>query len=141
MNTKTNLEIGRSLLDAINAGDLSGWEAALAEDFTFSYPGFREGGDREAAKAYNAGILAGVPDLHFDIQRTIAQGNTIVYQYMASGSHTAPLALPTGTVPPTGRKGNLPGVLISIVEAGKIVREESYWNQLELLIQLGLMDG
>jgi steroid delta-isomerase-like uncharacterized protein len=139
MNTQKDLEIGRALIDAVNAGDLSIWEAVLDEEFTCSYPGLREGGNRETAKAFNAGIMVGFPDLHFDVQRTIANGDTFVYQYMATATHTGPLELPTGTVPATGRKGGLPGVFITVVKDGKIVREESYWNQLELLAQLGLM--
>lgn len=139
MNTQKDLEIGRALLDAVNAGDLSGWEALLGEDFTCSYPAFREDANQQAAKAFNENILVAFPDLHFEVQRTFANGDTFAYQWVASATHTGPLALPTGPVPATGRSGAIPGVLISVVQDGKIVREETYWNQVELMVQLGLM--
>ena len=139
MNAQKDVEIGRALLDAFNSSDLSSWEAVLAEDFTFSYPGFREDANQQAAKAFNENILVAFPDLHFEIQRTFVNGNTLAYQWVSSGTHTGPLALPTGTVPATGRSGGSPGVLISVVQDGKIVREETYWDQVEMLTQLGLM--
>jgi steroid delta-isomerase-like uncharacterized protein len=139
MNAQTNLVTGRALLDALNAGDLSGWEAVLAEDYTAFYPSFRQGADRETTKAHNARMMAAMPDAHFDIQRTFADGDTVAYQWVVTGTHTGPLALPTGTVPATGRTAVVPGVLISTIKDGKIVQEEMYWNQVELLTQLGLM--
>ncbi|MFZ0548523.1 MAG: ester cyclase [Candidatus Promineifilaceae bacterium] len=137
MNAQTNVEIGKILFDSIREGDLSSWEAALSDDFTFSYPGLRDGGDKQAAKAFNQIFVVAVPDLTFEVQRTLTDGDTIVYQGVFGGTHTGPLALPTGTIPPTGRRGSVPGVLISVVRNGKIVREETYWNVLELMEQLG----
>jgi steroid delta-isomerase-like uncharacterized protein len=139
MNAQTNIEIGKILFDAVREGDLSSWEAALSDDFTFSYPGLREGGDKQAAKAFNEVFMTASPDLTFDIQRTVADGETIVYQGIFNATHTGPLALPTGTIPPTGRTASVPGVLISVVRDGKLVREETYWNLAELMAQLGLM--
>ncbi|MEZ4664909.1 MAG: ester cyclase [Caldilineaceae bacterium] len=140
MQTDTQIiQIGRALLDGLNAHDLSQWEAMLAEDYTGSYPGLRSGADRQIAKAYNAVFLPAFPDLHFEVERTIANGEVIVYQWMSTGTHSGPLQLPTGTIPATGRQGAVPGVLITTVKHGKIVREETYWNQVELLAQLGIM--
>jgi predicted ester cyclase len=67
------------------------------------------------------------------------KGDTVVYTWTGVGTHDGPLATPAGQVPPTGRRGRIEGVLISTVKNGKIVREETYWNQIDLLAQLGLM--
>jgi steroid delta-isomerase-like uncharacterized protein len=134
----TMVEIGRALLDSLNAHDLSHWEALLADEYTGSYPGLRSGVDRQVAKAYNAVFLPAFPDLYFEVQRTIANGEMVVYQWLATGTHNGPLELPTGTVPATGKRGVVPGVLIATVKGDKIVREETYWNQVELLEQLGI---
>lgn len=139
MNAQTNVKLGKILFDSIREGNLSSWEAALSDDFTFSYPGLREGGDKQTAKAFNQIFVDAVPDLFFDIQRTLTNEDTIVYQGVFSGTHTGPLALPTGTIPPTGRRASVPGVLISVVRDGKLVREETYWNLAELMAQLGVM--
>ena len=132
-------QIGRALLDGFNARDLSSWEATLAPDATVSYPGLRGDHGREAARAFNAVFPAAFSDLHFTVTRTIAEGDTVAYCWVASGTHDGPLATPNGPIPPTGRRAEIPGVLIATVREGKIVREETYWNLVELLGQLGLM--
>jgi len=139
MSTQDNISIGKALLDGITAHDLSQWEALLADNFTCSYPGFRDGHGKEAAKAYNAPFLVAFPDLRFDIIRTVADGDTVVYVWSGKGTHGGPLTLPSGTVPPTGKRADVPGILVTTIQDGKIVREETYWNQVELLAQLGLM--
>jgi steroid delta-isomerase-like uncharacterized protein len=139
MSAQDNTIIGRALLDGLNAHDLSRWEAMLAEDFSCSYPGFRDQSGKEAAKAYNDPFMIAFPDLHFDILRTLSAGDTIVYVWSATGTHTGPLALPSGSVPPTGKRAVVPGTLIATIKDGEIIREETYWNQVELLAQLGLM--
>lgn len=131
--------IGRAVLDAIEAHDMDRWEAVLAPEATFSYPGLRDNPDRATARAYNEPFLAAFSDLHFTYDRILVQGDTVVYSWRGTGTHDGPLALPTGTVPPTGRTGDVAGVLVAVVRDGKIVREETYWNQIELLAQLGLM--
>lgn len=136
-----NVQTGKALLDAFNAKDLSIWERALAADFTFSYPGLRNGGNREVAKAFNAVFPPAIPDLKMEIVRTVLDdsGDTVIYQWVGTGHHNGPLQLPTGVVPATGRAATVPGILIVTLKDGKIVREETYWNQIDLLAQLGLM--
>ncbi len=133
------IKIGKSLLDALNARDLSRWEASLAENVTVSYPGLRGNNNKAAAKAFNEPFLTAFSDLHFNVERAVADGDTCVYVWTATGTHDGPLATPTGAIPPTGKKGNVPGVLIATIKNGKIVREETYWNVMDLMAQLGLM--
>ena len=138
MNTNT-IQIGRAMLDAFNARDLNAWAAQLSDDYTGSYPGMRAIAGKEAARAYNAPFLTAFSDLNFQINQVFEKGDTVVYAWTGAGTHDGPLATPAGQVPPTGRRGPVEGVLISTVKNGKIVREETYWNQIDLLTQLGLM--
>lgn len=140
MNMQSNqVEIGKALLEGITAHDLSQWEALLADDYTGSYPSMRSGINRQLARGYNEVFLVAFPDLHFEIQRTVVNEEVVVYQWLGSGTHDGPLTLPTGTIPATGKYAAIPGVLITTVKEGKIMREETYWNQVELLAQLGIM--
>lgn len=43
------------------------------------------------------------------------------------------------TIPLTYRKGAISGVLVADVTDGQITRERTYWDQMELLGQLGLI--
>jgi hypothetical protein len=44
-------------------------------------------------------------------------------------------------IAPNGRKGSVRIVLIAEVRAGRLVREQTVWNQLDLFQQLGIMPG
>jgi carboxymethylenebutenolidase len=43
-------------------------------------------------------------------------------------------------VPPTGRRFELPVVVIVTFEGGKMKSEHIYWDQASVLVQLGLLD-
>ncbi len=134
-----NIQIGKALLDAFNVRDLNTWARQLSDSYTGSYPGMRDIAGKEAARAYNAPFLMAFSDLNFQIHQVFEKDDTVVYTWTGAGTHDGPLATPNGPVPPTGRKGRVEGVLISTIKNGQIVREETYWNQIDLLSQLGLM--
>ena len=139
MSAQENIQVAMSFIEGFNTRDLSGWAGRLADDFAADYPG-APALNKEVARMYNEGFLPAFPDLHFDVQHTIANGSVVVTHWTATGTHTGPLATMSGqTIPPTGRKGVLSGVLITEVKDGKIAREWTYWDQVTLLTQLGLM--
>ena len=65
--------------------------------------------------------------------------NLAAVRAVYTGFNTGPLNTPAGAIPPTGKKASVDGVLITTIKAGKIVREETYWNVPDLLAQLGIM--
>lgn len=136
-----NLKLALSFIDGFNAHDLSSWAAQLADDFTAEYPG-APSLNREVARLYNEAFLPAFPDIHFDVIRTIANGDCVVTHWTATGTHSGPLATMSGqTIPPTNRRGTVRGVLITEIKDGKIASERTYWDQVSLLTQLGLMPG
>jgi predicted ester cyclase len=138
MNQDLLVATARSLFDAFNARDLSLWERALAPGFVADYPG-ATGLDRAAAKAFNTPFLDAFSNLRFTVHRTIVQGNTVVFDGDAGGTFDGTLQTPDGPVPPNNHTGKVRIVLIAEVKDGKIVREQTVWNQLELFQQLGLI--
>ena len=139
MASETTITTARALIDGLQAHDLSRWADALADNFTAEYPG-AAGLNREQARMYNQAFLNAFLDLHFDIHRVIADGDCVAIHWTGSGTHSAALATMSGQViPPTGRSGVVSGVFVVEVKDGKIVAEHSYWDQISLLTQLGLM--
>jgi predicted ester cyclase len=139
MASETTIATARALIDGLQAHDLSRWAEALADSFTAEYPG-AAGLNREQARMFNQSFLDAFLDLRFDIHRVIADGDCVAIHWTGSGTHSAPLATMSGQViPPTGRRGAVSGVFIVEVKDGKIVSERSYWDQITLLTQLGLM--
>ena len=130
-----------ALLDALNAHDLDGWERVLAPDFVAEYPCAR-GIGRQAARAFNQSFLNAIPDLHFAVQRVLPSPEVVVIQWVGTGTQTGPLATPSGELlPPTGRTATVAGVFLVEVRDGRIAREQTYWDELELLGQLGHIPG
>jgi steroid delta-isomerase-like uncharacterized protein len=138
MSNEQTINTARTLIEAINRRDMSLWERATADDLVADYPG-AHALDKEAARMFNLSFFDAAPDLHFDVENVIAQGDTVVFQITTSGTFTRPLVTPAETIPPTGKQVNAPMVLIAQVRDGKVVREQTVWNQLEVFQQLGIL--
>ncbi|HBY94174.1 MAG TPA: hypothetical protein DEP84_09465 [Chloroflexi bacterium] len=138
MSNEQTINTARALIDTINRRDMSLWERATADDLIADYPGAHDL-DKETASMFNLSFFNAAPDLRFDVQRVIAQGDTVAFQATASATLTQPLVTPTGTIPPTGKQAHSPFVLIAQVRNGKIVREQTVWNQLEVFQQPGIL--
>ena len=92
--------------------------------------------------AYTRGVFEAFPDLHFDVKQTVAQGDLVVFNGTMTGTHDGPLAMPNGqTVPATGKKGAVAVSNTFEFANGKIVRNSLYYDNLGMMVQLGLMPG
>lgn len=125
------------LLDALNQRDFGPWTLLAAPALRCDYPG-AAGLDAAAARRYNETYLRAFSDLRFVALRELNDGDTQVIVWEAAGTHDGPLALPNGNAPATGRRGKVRGVFVVEWRDGKVYREQSFWNQVELLQQLGL---
>ena len=138
MSNENLIQTGRALLDALNQHDLTIWASQLAGDFVAEYPGARGIGQEQAAM-FNQAFLVAFPDLAFTVHHLVANSDTVMIHWTGAGTHTGPLATATGQmVPPSGRKGALTGVFVTQVRDGKIVKEQTYWDQAELAVIIGL---
>ena len=58
------------------------------------------------------------------------------------GTHSEPLRLPDGQmVPPTGKQIRVRAADVATVREGRIVRHDFYFDQLDMLVQLGLVEA
>jgi carboxymethylenebutenolidase len=73
------------------------------------------------------------------VSRTSVQGRVIDELIMRFTHDVAMPALLPG-VPPTGRKVELPVVVVMGIEDGKVTYEHIYWDQASVLVQVGLLD-
>jgi carboxymethylenebutenolidase len=73
------------------------------------------------------------------ISRTIGQGR-VIDEFVLSFTHDMEMPAMLPGVRPTGRKVELPHVVVMGVEKGKVVYEHIYWDQGSLLAQVGLID-
>lgn len=77
------------------------------------------------------------PDSRATFEEPLVDGDTVVLRLRWTGTHTGPLALPDGKVPPTGKSIDFRGCQVFRVEGGKAVAMAHYFDLLTMLSQIG----
>ena len=73
------------------------------------------------------------------VSRTVAQ-DRVIDEIIVSFTHDIEMPAMLPGVKPTGRKVELPHVVVVGFSGGKIAYERIYWDQASLLAQIGLLD-
>ena len=80
------------------------------------------------------------PDLEMvTVSRTVGQGR-VVDELVMRFTHSIFMDWLLPGVPPTGRRVELPFVVIVQFEGDKLAHEHLYWDQASVLVQVGLLD-
>jgi hypothetical protein len=94
------------------------------------------------AYGYNKSFLDASDDIYFDVQQTVTEGDKVVILTNTSATMHHALVTPQQTFPATGKGGSgdkTPVVILVEIKDGKIVREKTVWNQLEVFMMWGLL--
>jgi predicted ester cyclase len=135
-----NKGLALTVIEALNALNLSLWAHKLADDYEAEYPGVPKL-NKTQSFGYNQRFVIAFPDTHFEVHSVVAEGDQVFIYWTVSGTQAERLVTVTGrTIPPTRRRATVSGVLLTEVRDGQIVREGWYWDQLSLLDQLGIME-
>jgi steroid delta-isomerase-like uncharacterized protein len=89
----------------------------------------------EANKAFNASLFQGFPDIHYEIEDTIAEGDRVVYRTTIQGTHTGEFL----GIPPTGKCVKINDFTLLRISEGKILEWWYECNLLAVMQQLGLI--
>lgn len=128
------------LLEGFMKRNFDTWYGALADNFVASYPNARRGLNKDGARGYNEAYLPLMSDASFEYTGGATAGDITFTRWILTGTHDGPLTLEQfKSAKPTGKRISWPGVLVVQTADDKIVREEMYWNQMELLDQLGML--
>ena len=140
MSESDHVRIAEEIFADANAHTIGSGNTHYTDDFRQEAPGAAGALTREQAQAQIQGFITAFPDLHFDLRHKIAQGDFVVINWVATGTHTGPLTTPTGAqIPPTGKKALVPGSTTYQFKNGKASRAWVHWDMVTLLAQLGLM--
>ncbi|MEQ1575845.1 MAG: ester cyclase [Vicinamibacterales bacterium] len=126
----------RRLYDLINAGDIDGFGALLADNFVEheELPGLAR--TRDGVTAFFRMYIAAFPDLRMDPEDVIASDDKVVARVRATGTHKGAFM----GMSPTGRRVEVQ--LIDIMRFGDDGRVREHWgvfDQLTMMQQLGLI--
>lgn len=119
--------------------DIDGLGASYAEDAVITTPDAGEIKGREGIVHYLKTFMDAFPDLQWEATAEHEAGDTAVDEGYVVGTNTGPMELPNGeTLPPTGQRVRLRSVDIATVAGNQIVRHNFYFDQMDVLTQLGL---
>lgn len=76
------------------------------------------------------------PDLKFQVDEIICEGDCALVRWTATGTHRGALL----NIPATGRSATVTGMTLSEFRRGKVVRDRGEWNALGLFKQLGVSE-
>jgi len=82
---------------------------------------------------------AAFPDGRLETSRLLGEGSIVAAEGRFTGTHTGVMSTPGGDVPATGRKVDLRWMSSYEVRGDELASEHLYFDQAELLRQLGLM--
>lgn len=95
---------------------------------------------RDQIREFFAAWFEPFSELDVEVRTKAEWSNQALDEWSLSCTHTAPLQMPTGeAVPATGRRVTVRGADICTVEQGLVVEHHLYYDQLEVLGQLGLV--
>ncbi len=122
-----------------NRNDIDAALAAFSTELETIDPGMGTVSGHEPFREYLEVFKRAMPGAQAIIENLIHAGDTVIVEGRFVGTHTGPLASPDGDLDPTGAKVDLRFADFSRVHAAKIVSYHTYYDQLGLLTQLGLM--
>ncbi len=134
----------REVFDRFNAallsGDLDAAAACYADDAVAVTPDQGEIRGREEIKEYLRQFVEAFSDVRYDFSYKHESGNHAIDEGYLVGTHTGALPTPSGeTIEPTGKTVRIRDCDIAAVEGGLITSHRFYFDQMEFLGQLGLM--
>ena len=132
-------QVGADFVTAFNDHDESRIRELNAENTVFEAPGDVHIEGREAATQYAMAWLNAFPDARLTIKNELASGDWVAQEFTFEGTHEAPLSGPAGEVPATNRRLTGRGVQVFRVENDAVVDTRLYFDQVQILTQLGLM--
>jgi predicted ester cyclase len=92
--------------------------------------------------AWSRQFFAAFPDAKYEPVNEFESGNTAIDEGYFAGTNTGPLPGPTGeTIPATGKSVRVRACDIATVEDGVITSHRFYFDQMDFLGQLGLMEA
>ena len=128
-------------LEALNAHDVAKISANLAEDVTYweaNMPQSIKG--RKAVENHYRENWKSFPDASIKFLTTVEGGSRIASEGMWTATNKGPLTIPgQPPIPATGKRVEGKFASVARVEKGKIKELNIYYDNLQMMAQLGLM--
>ncbi len=131
--------VGAEFVEAFNAHDENRIRELNAESAVLEAPGDVRLEGREAATQYAMAWLRAFPDAQITVHNELEAGDWVIQEFTFEGAHTETLSTPAGEIPATNRQLRGRGVQLLHVDRGNVADTRLYFDQVQVLTQLGLM--
>ena len=132
-------EVAARFMDAFNAHDEARIHELNAESAVFEAPGDVKVEGREAATGYAMAWLRAFPDARTTVHSEFVDRDWVIQEFTFEGTHEDTLSSPNGDIPATHKRLRGRGVQIFKVEGEVVTETHLYFDQVQVLTQLGLM--
>lgn len=89
----------------------------------------------DSARAYYANFITGFSNIQFIIKDVFGQGDKLVKHWEFKGKHTGNFF----GIPATDKDVDVEGATIVLMRNGKIAEEQDFFDNMDMMTQLGLM--
>ena len=142
MSVQDNINLEKRFYDIYNKRAFNEGEKLIAENCEFIIVPFNiKGQGVEGYKNIIGGWATAFPDSRVEIVNMVANDDTVVIEFWATGTHNGVLRTPNGEIQPTGKQVSLPYIEVSKIKNGKVVQNKLYYDALTLLSQMGLINS
>jgi predicted ester cyclase len=132
--SEDNKAVARRFFEIFGEGNTDALDQILAPDAVDHDPYNPHANEGlEGAKKTMEMYREAFPDIHFDVDEQIAEGDMVVSRWSGSGTHEGVLM----GIEPTGTKTTTTGIGIDRIQDGKVVESWNSWDTLGLMTQIG----
>ncbi|MFY9588853.1 MAG: ester cyclase [Actinomycetota bacterium] len=139
--TASPSEIARRHDEAWNAKDVEARKQCCAPDIETEMPGGMQLKGFDQVQPIEAAFWQALPDSQITRTVEFVDGDTVVAEGLFTGTQTGPFPTPQGEIPASGNPVKMRYASVKRVVDGKLVSEHLYFDQLELMMQIGAMPG
>jgi len=121
-------------------GKLDEFKTCYANDATIEDPGsgMPPASGIDAVVAQTQVFRKAFPDMKGELQLVLVNGHTAVGIALITGTQTAPLESPMGTIPASNKKvGFFMGQMVEVNDQGQVTKEQDYSDVATMLAQIG----
>jgi steroid delta-isomerase-like uncharacterized protein len=132
--SEENKAVARRFLEVFSTGDVAALDEFVASDVAVHDPQDPFAGNGlEGVKKSISMYREAFPDLSFEVEFQVAEGDYVVSRWVGTGTHEGELM----GVQPTHDKSTVTGIGIDRIQDGKIVEAWNNWDTLGLLQNIG----
>jgi predicted ester cyclase len=120
-------------------GNYAAADDLLAPDHVSHVPGAPAESGVEHIKRQAMLLRTAIPDMQVHLEDQVGEGDRVASRWRGSGTHSGPLQLPIGAVPPTGNPVDFGEMRIDLHVDGRIIESWFIPDRMTLWQQLGLL--